>query len=169
MRRAMRRGHSCDCGLLVDERGRANFHLLAEQPHRRGLDETLREASLLILLTHRARLNVLVGKNHRTHLELAVIKIAAEGEEVEDMITKTADGPLLARDEHLVLGGELHDELRVKRLHPPRVGNSDANLLINRLDVARRLHRLRQASTEREDGHLALGVFTRLAHDAALA
>ena len=128
----------------------------ARQLEHRRLDERRGEARLLVLLILRARLEILVGSTIGPHLQLAVVELAREREEVEHVVAEAADRSLLDRDEHLVVGGELQDQLGVQRLHEASVGDGDADLAVGRrLDHARRLDRRREPRAQRQDGDAA--------------
>eukprot|EP00962_Isochrysis_galbana_P059088 scaffold32506_cov112-Isochrysis_galbana.AAC.5 len=92
---------SSDGWLLVCQERFAHLDLLPQQPHDGGLNETLRQPRLLVLLPHRAGLDVLVGHHHRPRLERALVQEAAQRQVVQHVVAKATNGALLDGDEHL--------------------------------------------------------------------
>mmetsp|Transcript_4878 Transcript_4878/g.9942 ORF Transcript_4878/g.9942 Transcript_4878/m.9942 type:complete len:313 (-) Transcript_4878:1273-2211(-) len=143
--------------------------LRVEQP-RHGAGDVLRvEPRRIVLLALRRGLDEGVRQHHRPHLEGAVIKGAVTREEVQHVIAEPADRALLHRQKDRVLLRQLPQEVNVERLHEARVRHRNAEVGVALLEGVRGLKRLAQTRTDRQDGHLGLGLRPPLPNDPALA
>mmetsp|Transcript_6092 Transcript_6092/g.16521 ORF Transcript_6092/g.16521 Transcript_6092/m.16521 type:complete len:219 (+) Transcript_6092:361-1017(+) len=115
------------------------------------------EASFVVLLVLSARLYELIGEDHGPHLELARVERTVERKHVEHVVSEPAHTPLLDGDEHLVLVGQLAQELHIQGLHEARIRHRHSQAVAKvgvRLESTRRLHGGREAGAKGEDGHL---------------
>ena len=156
-----------------------NLHSLRQSKD--GSADVLRvEASHVVLLLLSSSLEVGVGKDHWSDLEVAVVKSSVQSEEVQDVVTETTDAALLNSNQNTVLISKFPNHINVQRLHESSIRNSNSDIGILLLNLVRRNESLGQSSTERKNGHavlllLSAGVTVsfaidspRLANDASL-
>mmetsp|Transcript_48411 Transcript_48411/g.112141 ORF Transcript_48411/g.112141 Transcript_48411/m.112141 type:complete len:317 (-) Transcript_48411:1167-2117(-) len=127
------------------------------------------ETGLFVLFLLRPSLDVRVWQHHWPNLEVAVIQISVEGEEVQHMVAEASNRTLLDRDQHVVLSCQPADELRVYRLHPPRIRHRHPDSGVAHCECASGDDRGRQPSAQAQDGHALSRANMRLHDDAPLA